>query len=127
MASLEVVTCVDGEYIASGAADGELKLWKNNGELVWSGVHSGVINCLCAFKDELGGDQMLLVGTSEGAIYARSCVSMNIMFALDRRTSCHQGTVTGIVSLGHSCFSTVSEDGHIMIWQVQMPLKDIST
>ena len=55
VAALEVVTCADGEYVASGAADGELKLWKNNGELAWSGLHAGVINCLRAFKDELGG------------------------------------------------------------------------
>jgi WD40 repeat protein len=55
VAALEVVTCADGEYVASGSADGELKLWRNNGEFAWSGFHSGIINCLRAFKDELGG------------------------------------------------------------------------
>lgn len=55
VATLEVVHCADGEYIASGSADGELKLWKNNGEFAWNGSHNGVINCLRAFKDELGG------------------------------------------------------------------------
>jgi hypothetical protein len=69
---------------------------------------------------------MLLVGTSEGVICARSCVSMNIMFVLDRRTVSHQDTITNIVSLGHSCFASVSDDGHLMIWQVQLPLKDTS-
>lgn len=127
VASMESVTCADGEYVATGGADGELKLWKNNGEFAWSGTHTGVIYCLRAFKDELGGDQMLLIGTSEGEICARSCLSMNIMFSLDRRSTCHQGTVTSLLSLGHSCFASVSDDGHIMIWQVEQALKDLST
>lgn len=61
VATLEVVPCADGEYIASGSADGELKLWKNNGEFAWNGSHKGVINCLRAFKDELGGTIKLTV------------------------------------------------------------------
>lgn len=126
VAALELVACVDGEYIASGSADGVLKLWRNNGEFAWSGSHSGVINCLRAFRDELGGDQMLLIGTSEGSIFARSCVSMSIMFALDGRTVCHSNTVTGLVCLGHSVFASVSDDGYLMLWQIQSALKDIS-
>lgn len=69
---------------------------------------------------------MLLIGTSEGVICARSCVSMNIMFQLDNRTLCHQNVVTSIIYLGHSCFASVSDDGFLMLWQVQQPLKDTS-
>jgi hypothetical protein len=72
------------------------------------------------------GHPMLLIGTSEGVIYVRSCVSMNLMFCLDRKSICHQNTVTGLVGLGNSHFASVSDDGQIMLWQVTEALLDKS-
>jgi hypothetical protein len=61
VAAIETITGPDGEYIASGDAAGELKVWKNNGEYVNTWSHSGIINCLKAFKDDRGGTICLLL------------------------------------------------------------------
>lgn len=43
-------------YIASGGADGELKLWRTNGEFVHSISHGSFITAMKHFQDDYGGD-----------------------------------------------------------------------
>ncbi len=43
-------------YIATGAGDGEVKLWKTNGEFVHTVTHSSFVTALRTFQDTLGGD-----------------------------------------------------------------------
>lgn len=46
---------VGDSYIASGAIDGEVKLWTTNGENVGSWSHKSIVSALKVFKDDLGG------------------------------------------------------------------------
>jgi WD40 repeat protein len=43
------------QYIASGGVDGDLKLWRLNGEFVHSISHGTFITAMATFQDTLGG------------------------------------------------------------------------
>eukprot|EP01006_Ploeotia_vitrea_P011692 TRINITY_DN31082_c0_g1_i2.p1 TRINITY_DN31082_c0_g1~~TRINITY_DN31082_c0_g1_i2.p1 ORF type:complete len:384 (+),score=-17.56 TRINITY_DN31082_c0_g1_i2:80-1231(+) len=120
-------------YIASGSLDGDVKIWSLSGELVWSGGHiaegTGVgITSLHVFQDLLGGQQVLLVGLTDGKIMARSCVTMNLLFSLDITNfgpnNIHMQTVWSIASLGHSCFVSSDNTGRVIVWKAYLPLID---
>ena len=120
-------------FMASGAMDGEVKLWQYSGEVAWSGTHSapgsGIgVTSLCVFQDTLGGQQNLLIGLTDGRILARSCVTMNLMFSLDQNTlapnKTHVETIWSMASLGHSCFVSSDNSGRVMVWKAYQPLID---
>jgi WD40 repeat protein len=46
---------VNENYIVSGGADCEVKLWKPTGEFVFSCNHSTCVTALSPFQDEMGG------------------------------------------------------------------------
>lgn len=48
---------LDTSYIASGGAEGAVKLWKSDGSFVASTMHSSMVTALKAFNDQLGGKQ----------------------------------------------------------------------
>lgn len=43
-------------YIATGAGDGEVKLWKANGEFVHTVSHTSFVTALRTFQDTMGGN-----------------------------------------------------------------------
>ncbi len=58
---LEVIPPVapsNDTYIASGAGDGEVKLWKTNGEYVHTCSHPSFVTALRTFQDSMGGNTM---------------------------------------------------------------------
>lgn len=42
-------------YIASGGGDGDVKLWKTNGEFVHTCTHTTFVTALRTFQDSMGG------------------------------------------------------------------------
>ena len=51
----EQVTAGTDSYIASGGADGELKLWSTSGEFQANFSHGSLITTMKVFQDSLGG------------------------------------------------------------------------
>jgi len=127
----EMATCLelipapnaDG-YIASGTADGEVKLWGLAGELAHTCSHKGqFVSCLRVFQDSLGGQPVLLIGMVSGGIVARTCSTMSVVFVIDSQF-CNTQTVWAIRDLGQSCFATGGDDGNLLVWKVMKPLQD---
>ena len=113
--------------MASGSIDGELKLWKPNGEFVYSCLNGAGITALRCFKDELGGQQCLLIGLFDGTMRIRSCATMALLLKLDSSV-CPSQTIWSIVDLGgRSCFASGGADGQCIMWQVCAPLRDSTT
>jgi WD40 repeat protein len=110
-------------YIASGGGEGDVKLWKTNGEFVHSCSHRSFITALRVFQDIMGGIQVLLIGLLDGGIAVRSCGSMNILFFLDS-SICHTKAVWSIANLGQSCFATGGDDGNLIVWRIEHALVD---
>lgn len=111
-------------FIASGSADKTVKLWKaSGGELMHTCTHSSMVTALKAFRDTMGGIQVLVVGLLEGTIVIRSCVSMKVLFYLDQSIS-RTKAIWSIVDLGQSCFGTGSDDGNIVVWKINSALAD---
>ncbi len=58
---LEFIPAVAGSgnpdsYVASGGGEGDVKIWKTNGEFVHSCSHSSFVTALKTFQDSLGGE-----------------------------------------------------------------------
>jgi len=126
----QAVTCLEfvpntgaEPFIASGAADNAVKLWGTTGSLLHTVTHGAMVTSLKAFKDTLGGIQVLLIGLLDGTIHVRSCMSMKILFTLDA-SICHTKAIWSIVDLGQSCFGAGSDDGQIVVWKVGSALVD---
>jgi WD40 repeat protein len=126
---LEKIPAVAGaqdasSYVASGSIDGELKLWRPNGEFVYSCNNGAGITALRCFQDELGGQQSLLIGLFDGSMRIRSCATMALLVKLDS-TLCRTQTIWSIADLGgRSCFASGGADGQCIMWQVCAPLRD---
>ena len=131
---LEIITTTgpDAEsYVASGGADGDVRLWKTNGEFVHSCSHGTPVTSLRCFQDIFGGQQTLIIGLLDGRIILRSCATMNILFAINNNllpSNVHTKAVWSIVSLGvgSSCFATGGDDGQLVVWRVSTALIDTS-
>ena len=110
-------------FVASGGAEGAVKIWKTSGTLAHSCSHTSVVTALRAFKDSNGGNQVLLIGLLDGSIVIRSCLSMKMLFTLDQ-SICHTKAIWTIVDLGQSCFATGSDEGAIIVWKIPGALVD---
>jgi len=130
----EVATCLElippcpashpEAYIASGAGDGDVKLWGLAGESVHTCSHKGqFVTCLRVFQDSLGGQPVLLIGMLSGGVVARSCGTMSVLFVIESQV-CNTLSVWAIRDLGQSCFATGGDDGNLLVWQVMKPLQD---
>ena len=118
-------------YVASGGADGDVRLWKTNGEFLHACSHGTPVTALRCFQDSFGGQQALLVGLMDGRIIMRSCATMNILMAIPNNilpSRVDSKTVWSLLSLGagSSCFAAGGEDGQLVIWRVSTALVDTS-
>ena len=111
--------------VASGGADGDVRLWTPQGTFLHSCGHGGVcVTALRCFQDNAGGQLSLLVGLFDGRIVVRSCATMAILFTIPSSTF-NTRAVWGLVTIPNSgCFASGGDDGQLIIWQVRGPLVD---
>ena len=111
--------------IVSGSIDGDTKLWKSDGSFIYSCNNGAGITSLCYFQDALGGTPALVIGLFDGRILIRSCTTMALLVSLDSSISLCNGAVWSVSDLGgQSCFATGGDDGKVIMWQLQLALKD---
>ena len=114
-------------YIASGSADGDVKLWKSNGEYVHTCSHNVIVTSLRTFQDSCGGQLVLLIGLLDGRIVVRSCMTMLIMFTIPNSIYNTKAVWSLTVIPGSSCFAAGGEDGQLIIWRITQALVDTSS
>lgn len=112
-------------YIASGGFDGEVKIWRTNGEFAHSCSHGAMVTCLSVFQDALGGVPLLMVGLLDGRVLMRSVLTMELLVSIDGQM--HQNRpVWDILNVGQSCFATAGDSGFIAVCRVVQPITGAS-
>lgn len=115
-------------YVVSGSIDGDTKLWKSDGSFVFSCNNGAGVTSLCYFQDALGGSPALVIGLFDSRILIRSCTTMALLVSLDSSVSLCNGAVWSVTDLGgQSCFASGGDDGKVVMWQLQLALKDGSS
>jgi WD40 repeat protein len=122
LALVPPVRAGDEACIASGGIDGDVKVWKLNGEMLVSASHATAVTAICAFKDaHAESAQTIVVGMLDGELRVRSLLSMQLLFVIKGYFFNIQ-CITKIVDIGSSCFATASQDGQLVVWNVSLPL-----
>jgi len=125
VACLEAIV-TDGEtFVASGGAEGDVRLWRTNGEFVHVIPHGVCVCSMKTFQDGFGGQQVLIIGLYDGRIVLRSCACMVILLTIPN-SAFKTKAMWSIVNIdrGSSCFATGSEDGQLLVWRITKPLID---
>lgn len=104
-------------YIASGGLDGDVKLWRTNGEFAHSCNQGMSVTCLGVFQDTVGGVPLLMIGLMDGRIMMRSAITMELLVTIDGQL--HQNRpVWDILNVGQSCFATAGDSGFLTLIRV---------
>ena len=70
--------------------------------------------------------QVLLIGLLDGAIWIRSCVTMNFLIVVDASIAYNQAAWK-IEPLGQSCFASATDDGQLIVWKIEKPIVENAT
>ena len=129
----EAVTCLElipatpeagsEAYIASGGGDGEVKLWRTNGEYVHTCSHGTcMITSLRCFQDTNSGPPLLLIGLNDGRIFLRSTLTMELLMIIDGSLHQHK-PVWSIISIGQSCFASAGDSGYFLVCRITQAIQ----